>query len=82
VGATLGFSCNCIFRFFLGRAAKSLSRAAKAISKVVGASLITPARQNDGRHNGRDVDDLDECEQGVISKYAVAWKQCAGNQPD
>jgi len=49
---------------------------------VVGANPITPARENDGRHNGRDVDDLDECEQGVVSKYAVAQKQSAGNQPD
>ena len=39
---------------------------------MVGTNPITPSRQNYGRHNGRDVDNLDECEQGVISKYAVA----------
>ena len=49
---------------------------------MIGANSITPARQSDGHDNGRYVDDLDECEQGVISKDAVAEKQGAGNKPD
>jgi hypothetical protein len=49
---------------------------------MVGTNLITSARENDGRCNRRDIDDLNECEQRVISKYAVAEKQSAGNQPD
>lgn len=48
---------------------------------MVGTNPITPERQNDGCHNGRD-DDLDKCEQGVVSKDAVAQKQGAGNKPD
>ena len=49
---------------------------------MVWANLITPARENDGGHNRRDVGDLDEREQGVVSDYAVAQKQSASNQPD
>jgi hypothetical protein len=49
---------------------------------MVGTNLITPSRENDGRHNGRDIDNLNECEQCVISKYAVTQKQSGGNQPN
>ena len=38
--------------------------------------------ENDSCHDRRDVDDLDECEQGVVSKDAVTEKQCPGKQPD
>ena len=49
---------------------------------MVGTNPITPAREHDGRHDGRDVNDLDECEQGVVSKDAVAKKQHPRNKPD
>jgi hypothetical protein len=49
---------------------------------MIRANPIAPAREHDGRHNGCDVDTLDECEQCVVSKYAVAQKECAGNKPD
>jgi hypothetical protein len=49
---------------------------------MVRANPISSAGENDSCHNRRDVDDLDECEQGVISKNAVAEQQGAGNKPD
>jgi hypothetical protein len=49
---------------------------------VVRANPVASARENDSCHNRRNVDDLDECEQGVVSKDAVAEKQCPGNKPD
>jgi hypothetical protein len=49
---------------------------------VVRANPITSSRENDGRHNGRDIDNLNECEQRVISQYAVTQKQSAGSEPD
>jgi hypothetical protein len=49
---------------------------------VVRANPISSAGEDDSCHNRRDVDHLDECEQGVISKDAVAKKQCPGDKPD
>lgn len=49
---------------------------------MVGTNSITPARKNDGRYNCRDVDDLDERKQDVLSKYRVAQKQDAGSKPN
>ena len=49
---------------------------------MVGTNLITPSREYDGRHDGSDVDNLNDCEKRVISKYAVAQKERAGNKPD
>ena len=49
---------------------------------MIGANPIAPAREHDGRHDGCDVDNLHDREQGVISKYAIAQKECAGNKPD
>ena len=46
------------------------------------ANPISSAGENDSCHNRRDVDDLDECEQGVVSKDAVAKKQRSGKKPD
>ena len=49
---------------------------------MVRANPISSAGENDSCHNRRDVDDLDECKQGVVSKDAVAKKHGAGNKPD
>lgn len=49
---------------------------------MIRANPISSAGKNDSRHNRRDVDDLDKCEQGVVSKDAVAKKQHPGNKPD
>lgn len=49
---------------------------------MVRANPISSASENDGCHNRRDVDDLDEREQGVVSKDAVAKQQHPGNKPD
>ena len=49
---------------------------------MVRANPISSAGENYGCHNRRDVDDLDECEQGVVSKDAVAEKQRPSNKPD
>ena len=50
--------------------------------RVVRTNPISPASENDSCHNRRYVDDLDECEQRVMSKDAVAQKQRPGNKPD
>jgi len=49
---------------------------------VVRANPISSAGEDDSCNNRRDVDDLDECEQGVVSKDAVAKQQHPGNKPD
>ena len=49
---------------------------------MVRANPISSAGENDSCHNRRDVDDLDEREQGVVSKDAVTKKQSPGNKPD
>ena len=49
---------------------------------MVRANLVASAGENDRRHNRRDVDDLDECKQRVVSRDGVAEKQRPGNKPD
>jgi hypothetical protein len=49
---------------------------------VVRANAISSTGENDSCHNRRDVDDLDECEQRIVAKDAVAKKQRPGNKPD
>ena len=59
-----------------------LISAAHGHVQVVRANPISSAGENDSCHNRRDVDDLDEREQGVVSKDAIAKKQHPGNKPD
>jgi len=49
---------------------------------VVWTNAIPPARQQDGRHDRCDVDNLDEYKQRVVSKYAVAQEEDTGNKPN
>ena len=49
---------------------------------MVRANPISSAGENDSCHDRGDVDDLDEREQGVVSKDAVAKQQRPGNKPD
>lgn len=49
---------------------------------MVGTNRIASSRENDGRRNGRDIDNLNKCEQRVISDYGVTQKQTARDQPD
>ena len=49
---------------------------------MVRANPVSSAGENDSCHNRRDVDDLDEREQRVVSNDAVTKKQRPGNKPD
>jgi len=59
-----------------------LISAARSHLQVIRANPISSAGENDSRYYRRDVDDLHECEQGVVSKDAVAKQQRPGNKPD
>ena len=49
---------------------------------MIRANPISSAGENDSCDNRSDVDYLDECEQGIVSKDGVAKQQAAGNKPD
>ena len=70
------FSLGCTFHHLI------LISAAQSPLQVVRANPISSASENDSGQNRRDVDDLDECEQRVVSKDAIAKQQRPGNKPD
>lgn len=58
-----------------------LLRPCQSSTQVIGTNTVAPAREQNGRNYGRDIDPLHKREQSVVSKYAVAKEQRTGNKP-